>query len=110
MLEELNVTPEEDSIPMVMARRWKQSEMVRIGIEDVMSLVDLEQMYAEMTALAEACLHFAVAQTQKELGLKKLPFVVIGMGKFGGRELGYGADLDVLFVGGSGANDQPQAD
>jgi glutamate-ammonia-ligase adenylyltransferase len=31
------------------------------------------------------------------------------MGKFGGRELGYGADLDVLFVGGTGGNDQAQA-
>jgi [glutamine synthetase] adenylyltransferase / [glutamine synthetase]-adenylyl-L-tyrosine phosphorylase len=109
MSEELNVVREDDSIPMVTARRWKQSEMVRIGIEDVMGLVDLEQMFTEMTALAETCLRFAVAQVQKELGLKKLPFTVIGMGKFGGRELGYGADLDVLFVGGTGANDQPQA-
>ena len=38
-----------------------------------------------------------------------LPFLVIGMGKFGGRELGYGADLDVLFVGGTGVNDPAQA-
>jgi glutamate-ammonia-ligase adenylyltransferase len=109
MSEELSVTPEEDSVPMVTARRWKQSEMVRIGIEEVIGLVDLEQMHLEMTALAEACLRFALAQAQKELGLKKLPFVVIGMGKLGGRELGYGADLDVLFVGGTGANDQAQA-
>ena len=103
------IPEEEDSDPMLVARRWRQSEMVRIGIEDVMGLVDLEQMHLEMTALAEACLRFAVQHTQKELGLKRLPFLVIGMGKFGGRELGYGADLDVLFVGGTGANDQAQA-
>src|SRR6266404_1114263 len=109
MYRELCAAQEEDSEPMTVARRWKQSEMVRIGIEDVMGLVDIEQTHTEMTALAEACLRFAVAHAQKELGLKRLPFVVIGMGKFGGRELGYGADLDVLFVGGTGANDQAQA-
>ncbi len=106
---ELCAPQEEDSDSMLVARRWKQSEMVRIGIEDVMGLVDLEQMYTEMTALAEACLRFAVQHVQQELGLKRLPFLVIGMGKFGGRELGYGADLDVLFVGGNGVNDQTQA-
>jgi [glutamine synthetase] adenylyltransferase / [glutamine synthetase]-adenylyl-L-tyrosine phosphorylase len=106
---ELSAPQEEDSDPLLVARRWKQSEMVRIGIEDVMGLVDLEQMHTEVTALAEACLRFAVQHAQQELGLKRLPFLVIGMGKFGGRELGYGADLDVLFVGGTDANDQSQA-
>ncbi len=109
MYKELCAAQEEDSEPMAVARRWKQSEMVRIGIEDVMGLVDIEQTHAELTALAEACLRFAVAHAQQELSLKRLPFIVIGMGKFGGRELGYGADLDVLFVGGTGANDQAQA-
>ena len=109
MYKELCAAQEEDSEPMAVARRWKQSEMVRIGIEDVMGLVDIEQTHTQMTALAEACLRFAVAHAQKELGLKRLPFVVIGMGKFGGRELGYGADLDVLFVGGTGPNDQARA-
>ncbi len=109
LVGELSVLREEDSDPLLVARRWKQSEMVRIGIEDVMGLVDLEQLHAEMTALAEACLRFALQHGQRQFGLKRLPFLVIGMGKFGGRELGYGADLDVLFVGGTGANDQAQA-
>ena len=34
---------------------------------------------------------------------KPCPFAVLGMGKFGGRELGYASDIEVLFVyGGSG--------
>ena len=109
MHEELRAAQTEDVEPMEVARRWKQAEMVRIGIEDVMGLVDIEQTHAEITALAEACLRFALEQAQHQLQLKKLPFAVIGMGKFGGRELSYGADLDVLFVGGTGANDQAQA-
>jgi glutamate-ammonia-ligase adenylyltransferase len=109
MSEELGAAREEGLEPMEAARRWKRSEMVRIGVEDVMGLVDIEQTHAELTSLAEACLRFAVEHAQTALRLKKLPFVVIGMGKFGGMELGYGADLDVLFVGGTGASDQAEA-
>jgi [glutamine synthetase] adenylyltransferase / [glutamine synthetase]-adenylyl-L-tyrosine phosphorylase len=82
------------------ARVWKRAELLRIGIEDVMGFSDLEQFQQEMTALAEACLRLAVEEARHELKLEDFPFTVIGTGKLGGLELGYGADLDVLFVGG----------
>jgi [glutamine synthetase] adenylyltransferase / [glutamine synthetase]-adenylyl-L-tyrosine phosphorylase len=88
-----------DGDPMEVARAWKRAELLRIGIGDVLRLVDLPQVLAEITGLADTCLRFAVEQSRRELKLKKLPFIVVGMGKFGGQELGYGADLDVLFVG-----------
>jgi glutamate-ammonia-ligase adenylyltransferase len=44
--------------------------------------------------LAEACLVFVNRLLNPEAEL-----TVIALGKFGGREIGYGADLDVLFVG-----------
>jgi len=98
MEEELRGAQEPDVEPMITARQWKQSELLRIGIEDVMGLIDIEHTHAEIIALAEACLRFALEQSR---GDKPFPCAVIGMGKFGGRELGYGADLDVLFVTGS---------
>ncbi len=98
-----------DTEPMETARVWKRSELLRIGIEDVMELVDTEQLHLEMTCLAEACLRFSLEQARAELRLKRLPFVIIGLGKFGGKELGYGADLDVLFIGGKGDADQTEA-
>jgi len=109
MCGELQATQADGLDPMEAARRWKRAELVRIGIEDVMGLADIEQTHAEMTSLGEACLRFAVEQAEQDLKLQKLPFIVVGMGKFGGMELGYGADLDVLFVGGTGASDQAQA-
>ena len=84
---------------MEAARIWKRAEMLRIGIGDVMGMLDVERIQSEITGLAEVCLRFAVAEARRELKLKKLPFAIIGLGKFGGQELGYGADLDVLFVG-----------
>lgn len=109
MGEELHAAQEEGREPMEIARRWKGAEMVRIGIEDAMGLADIEQTHAEMTWLAEACLRYALERVQQERKLTRLPFAVIGMGKFGGMELGYGADLDVLFVGGTDTSNQADA-
>ena len=81
------------------ARTWKRAEMLRIGIGDVMGVLDVERVHWELTSLAEVCLRFALTEARQELGLAKLPFAIIGLGKFGGQELGYGADLDVLFIG-----------
>ena len=83
----------------VLARTWKRAEMLRIGIGDVMGVMDVERVHLEMTGLAEVCLRFALAEARQELGLATLPFAIIGVGKFGGQELGYGSDLDVLFIG-----------
>ena len=81
------------------AQVWKRAEMLRIGIGDVLGLFDIERVHQEMTGLAEICLRHALAEARRKLRLSKLPFAIIGLGKFGGQELGYGADLDVLFVG-----------
>jgi len=98
MWQELTAAGGDD--PLQAARQWKRGEWVRIGIEDVMGLVDLERTHLELTNVAETCLRFALAQVRSSTEA----FVVIGMGKLGGRELGYGADLDVLFVGDAAAS------
>src|SRR5205807_8749436 len=50
-------------------------------------------VFAELSDLAEACLVF----TARLLGHDQV--TIIALGKFGGREIGYGTDLDVVFVG-----------
>lgn len=111
MFEQLvaTVTGNRELPALDVVRQWQRAELLRIGIEDVMGLVDLEQVQREMTCLAEVCLRLALHEARRELKLAGLPFAVIGMGKFGGEELGYGADLDVLFVGGHDAGDQAPA-
>lgn len=109
MYAELKAARADGAEPAEVVRIWKRAELLRIGIEDVMGLVDLEQTHLEMTCLAEACLRFSLAEVRRSLKLTKFPFAVIGMGKFGGKELGYGADLDVLFIGGQGTGDETTA-
>src|SRR5207253_5205559 len=48
---------------------------------------------AELTALAEGVLEAALDTVEPPL-----PFAVVAMGRFGGAELSYASDLDVLFV------------
>jgi glutamate-ammonia-ligase adenylyltransferase len=79
-------------------RGYRQRQLLRILLRDVLGWTRDEALFNELSALADACLIFA-AQT---LGNENL--TVVAMGKFGGSEISYGADLDILFVG-----DEPAA-
>ena len=75
-------------------RVYRRSQIVRIFLRDVLSFASIEEVHAEYSALAEACIGFV----QQRLGIADR-FAVVAMGKFGGRELSYGCDLDVVFIG-----------
>jgi glutamate-ammonia-ligase adenylyltransferase len=89
-LEALNVNAE--SLDLV--RAYRQTELLRIFLRDVLGLATLPTILAEQTALAEACLVIVNRLRGSESDL-----TTIALGKFGGGEIGYGADLDVVFVG-----------
>jgi [glutamine synthetase] adenylyltransferase / [glutamine synthetase]-adenylyl-L-tyrosine phosphorylase len=74
-------------------RAYRQRQLLRIILRDVLGLVSPEVTFAELSDLAEACLLFVM----KLLGSEQL--TIIALGKFGGREISYGADLDILLVG-----------
>ena len=75
-------------------RIYRQRELLRILLRDVLELRSLPELLAEQNDLVEACLIFANRLLNPEQSL-----TVVALGKFGGREIGYGADLDVLFIG-----------
>lgn len=74
-------------------RAYRQRQTLRIIMRDVLEVAKSPIVFAELSDLAEACLLF----TNQLLGGGDL--TIIALGKFGGRELSYGADLDLLFVG-----------
>ena len=89
-------------------RRFRNEEVLRIGLNDVSGALDLEGVMEELTGVADACLRQALALARAEQverygepgGGARL--AVLGLGKLGGNELGYHSDLDLIFVYGHG--------
>ena len=83
-------------------RRYKNEEILRIAIHDIAGTIDLRSVASQLTALAEACLERCLALAEAEARAKGVApparLCVIGMGKLGGRELGYHSDLDLIFI------------
>ena len=86
-------------------RRYHQTELMRIGLRDILGLGESAQYLSELSALADACLNYGVEIVMARNRLKKAPFAIIGLGKLGGGEIDYGSDLDIVFVAGSDARD-----
>src|SRR5438093_3659353 len=74
-------------------RAYRQRQLLRIILREVLGLASPAATFAELSDVAEACLLF----TARLLGSEQL--TIVALGKFGGREISYGADQDVLFVG-----------
>jgi glutamate-ammonia-ligase adenylyltransferase len=74
-------------------RAYRQRQLLRVTLRDVLGLADQAAIFDELSSLAEACLLFVNNLLRGE------NLTIIALGKFGGREISYGADLDVLFVG-----------
>jgi glutamate-ammonia-ligase adenylyltransferase len=72
-------------------RRFRRRAMTRIAARDLGGSA-LEDVVAEISSVADACLDRAVA-----LAGTGEP-AIVGLGKLGGRELNYASDVDVLFV------------
>ncbi len=74
-------------------KRFKERELVRIAVRDLIGLAEVEAIAVELTALAEATLEAAVSALEPGVA-----FSVVALGRFGGAELSYASDLDVVFV------------
>ena len=82
-------------------RRAHHAEVFRILVRDVEREITVEQVADDLSALADAVLQCAIAWAWGRLKQAHRPtpsFGVIAYGKLGGKELGYGGDLDVVFL------------
>ena len=94
--------------------QFKDRELFRIDMKHIVeSGTSLADFSLALTQLAEAILDRSLADCRAKLkkqygeprlaNKKPCPFAILGAGKFGGRELGYASDIEVLFVyGGAG--------
>jgi glutamate-ammonia-ligase adenylyltransferase len=92
-------------------RHFKHAEVLKVAAADVMEMLPLMRVSDQLTWIAEVILEKAVSLCRRELeirygqptcvvgGQRRVAgFAVIGYGKLGGIELGYGSDLDIVFL------------
>ena len=85
------------------ARGLRRRELLRIACADLLGLLDVDevgQALSDVTAATlEAVLDAVVRDAEgRRGGPLPMTLAIIGMGRLGGREQGYGSDADVLFV------------
>ncbi|MEO7338716.1 MAG: bifunctional [glutamate--ammonia ligase]-adenylyl-L-tyrosine phosphorylase/[glutamate--ammonia-ligase] adenylyltransferase, partial [Caldimonas sp.] len=82
-------------------RRAHHAEVFRTLVRDVEGHITVEQVADDLSALADATLCCALDWAWSHLKQAHRPvprLAVIAYGKLGGKELGYGSDLDLVFV------------
>ncbi|WP_038169398.1 bifunctional [glutamine synthetase] adenylyltransferase/[glutamine synthetase]-adenylyl-L-tyrosine phosphorylase [Tomitella biformata] len=85
------------------ARSLRRHELARVASADLLGMLDVPQVCRALStvwaAVLEAALQAVIRASVAERG-EPAParITVIGMGRLGGWELGYGSDADVLFV------------
>jgi [glutamine synthetase] adenylyltransferase / [glutamine synthetase]-adenylyl-L-tyrosine phosphorylase len=81
-------------------RHYKQRQMLRLTIADVEEEIAVMALSDELSALADTILEVTMEQVAIMIGLgPAVPgFCIVGYGKLGGKELGYGSDLDIIFL------------
>jgi len=101
---------EEDDLEAVMdcLRHFKESQVLKVAAADIMDALPLMQVSDHLTWIAEVILKEVAAIARADLsrrhGEPRLAdgrpagFGVIGYGKLGGLEMGYGSDLDLVFL------------
>ena len=106
----LRVLPDDVEEQMRVLRIFKKSHVLRVAASDLQGTLPLMKVSDYLSWIAEAALESVVALSWQQMtarygfprradgSLSTGDFMVAGYGKLGGIELGYGSDLDLVFV------------
>lgn len=101
-LAALRSTGEDDDETLLnLLRRAHHAETFRTLARDVEGRLSVEQVADDLSALADSVLRVTAQWCWSRLKgrhREEPQFAIIGYGKLGGKELGYGSDLDIVFV------------
>jgi glutamate-ammonia-ligase adenylyltransferase len=104
------VTQEDQELAMDNLRQFKHANVLRVAAADIVEALPLMKVSDHLTWIAETVLDEALEQAWHHLTTRhgRPPlngegkgFAIIGYGKLGGIELGYGSDLDLVFLHGA---------
>lgn len=96
-----NTGEDDDETLLNLLRRAHHAELFRTLARDVEDVLTVEQVADELSALADATVNVTARWCWDRLKQRHRDtpqFAILGYGKLGGKELGYGSDLDIVFV------------
>jgi glutamate-ammonia-ligase adenylyltransferase len=82
-------------------RALRRRELLRIAMAAVLGQLTVGELAAALTTVTEVTIQATLRAVRREVVPAEdaaLEFAVIAMGRFGGAELGFGSDADVLYV------------
>jgi glutamate-ammonia-ligase adenylyltransferase len=89
-------------------REWRRREMLRIAWRDIAGRAPVRETLYAASDFADAAIRAAVAAAHAQLrpafgeprngAAEIVPFIVVGMGKLGGRELNFSSDIDLVLM------------
>jgi [glutamine synthetase] adenylyltransferase / [glutamine synthetase]-adenylyl-L-tyrosine phosphorylase len=89
-------------------REWRRREMLRIAWRDIAAAASVTETLQAVSELADACIRAACKAARlhslpvfgipRDSNAEESSFVVLGMGKLGGRELNFSSDIDLVFL------------
>jgi glutamate-ammonia-ligase adenylyltransferase len=91
---------------------FKNDQQLRVGVRDLLGKEDLQATTSVLSDIAEVCLAQIAASEYQKLTAKfgrpqigegpragePCDMAILAMGKFGGREMNYHSDLDIIFL------------
>jgi glutamate-ammonia-ligase adenylyltransferase len=91
-------------------RTARRREMLRLAFSAILGQVTIEELAVGLTDITATTIQGVLAAIRgtgiggaEGVGPDGIEFAVIGMGRFGGAELGFGSDADVMYVFRAGA-------
>ena len=99
----ISVSADDSEAQMEMLARFQRTVQFRIALADFDGSLPIMRVSDCLTELAETVLEYALQIAWRDLCAKhgapgKAGIAVIAYGKFGGLELSYGSDLDLVFL------------
>lgn len=102
---------DDDESLLNLLRRAHHAEVFRTLARDVEGRLSVEEVADDLSALADAVLRITTRWCWSRLRKTHRPQAQLGIlayGKLGGKELGYGSDLDIVFVFDDDHDDAPE--
>ncbi|OBX00201.1 bifunctional [glutamate--ammonia ligase]-adenylyl-L-tyrosine phosphorylase/[glutamate--ammonia-ligase] adenylyltransferase [Gallibacterium genomosp. 1] len=107
LLVQLEKVDDENNLYQIL-RRFRHCEMAKLSFCQSLNLASVEQIFHQLSELAEAIIVVTKDWLYKKLCVElgtptnaegeAQPLIILGMGKLGGRELNFSSDIDLIFT------------